>query len=277
VRDEPLGKGPALRGVIMVGSAEHVTTLRRVAIFERPRSGPIQRLDGDEGVSSSGAGAHGSNAIEPASRSPRMPEGWRSMVKSRGSHGTRRPAAGLAFEGTLSARGTPREARRPAMKPSQPSEGALEFRRRRAQRQAETVHLPYQLTEPAPLSAEFARPWFNTLTAARSLDKPTRAAFSAWAKRQGVVPVRRAGLVLYAKADIDRVLGLLGRSRTGGVTIRCPPIVNHARPVGRDRKEAGVQDAGIAALRAEVATLRSEVTSLRAAISARNQAAAGSK
>lgn len=61
-------------------------------------------------------------------------------------------------------RGKQLTARKAAMKPSQPSEGALEFRRRRhPQRQAETM--PYQLTEPPPLSAEFARPWFNTLTA----------------------------------------------------------------------------------------------------------------
>lgn len=52
-----------------------------------------------------------------------------------------------------------------------------------AQREAERMHLPYQLTESAPVRAEFARPWFNSATAARYLDKPSRHAFRMWAAR----------------------------------------------------------------------------------------------
>ena len=54
------------------------------------------------------------------------------------------------------------------------------------------------------MSDEFRGPWFNTLTAARYTDKPSRAAFRMWAVRNGIV--HTAAGCLYAKADIDRVL-----------------------------------------------------------------------
>lgn len=81
------------------------------------------------------------------------------------------------------------------------SQRALEFRARRrkvGQCSADAVTGGSQLTGP----------WFNSASAAIYLDRPSRAAFRVWAKRHGVVAVKRAGLVLYAKADIDRVLGL---------------------------------------------------------------------
>jgi hypothetical protein len=85
-----------------------------------------------------------------------------------------------------------------------PSQQALQFRARRAQ-----LHQcgPHAVTG----NAQLVGPWFNSLDGANYLRQNTRGAFQIWAKRNGVVPVRRAGLVLYAKADIDRVLGLLGR------------------------------------------------------------------
>ena len=50
----------------------------------------------------------------------------------------------------------------------------------------------------------FRGPWFNSETAARYTDKPTRRAFRVWAVRHGIVPT--SGGHLYSKADIDRVL-----------------------------------------------------------------------
>lgn len=83
------------------------------------------------------------------------------------------------------------------------SQQAREFRARRSHLGAQSVTTGAE---------RFNRPWFNSWTAAQYLDKPTREAFWVWAKRKGVVPVKRAGCLLYAKADIDRVLGLLGKS-----------------------------------------------------------------
>ena len=77
---------------------------------------------------------------------------------------------------------------------------ALQFRARRAQFRKSSA-------DAVTGGAQFVGPWFNTKTAAAYLDKPTRHAFWIWAKRHGVIPVRRAGCQLYAKADIDRVLG----------------------------------------------------------------------
>ncbi len=55
-------------------------------------------------------------------------------------------------------------------------------------------------------AGEFSRPWFNSDTAARYTDKPSRAAFRVWAMRKAIAPVGRGGRLLYAKADIDRAL-----------------------------------------------------------------------
>jgi hypothetical protein len=50
----------------------------------------------------------------------------------------------------------------------------------------------------------FRGPWFNSETAARYTDKPTRRAFRMWATRKGIVATSEGRL--YSKADIDRVL-----------------------------------------------------------------------
>lgn len=84
-----------------------------------------------------------------------------------------------------------------------PSVHAREFRARRAQRRA-AIAAPI-----VPVDPKFNRPWFNSATAAEYLDRPSRKAFRSWAVRNNVIAVRR----LYAKADIDRVLALLGRRR----------------------------------------------------------------
>jgi hypothetical protein len=85
------------------------------------------------------------------------------------------------------------------------SKQALQFRARRAQL---GQCGPHAVTGGAQLTG----PWFNSLDGAHYLRQNTRHAFRMWAQRHRVVPIRRAGLVLYAKADIDRVLGLLGKS-----------------------------------------------------------------
>jgi hypothetical protein len=84
------------------------------------------------------------------------------------------------------------------------SHEALQFRARRGQ-------LHESSPEAVAGGAQLAGPWFNTASGAKYLAQPTRNAFRMWAQRHGVIPIRRAGLVLYAKADIDRVLGLTGR------------------------------------------------------------------
>lgn len=80
---------------------------------------------------------------------------------------------------------------------------ALEFRARFAQ-------LHQSSAQAVTGGAQLTGPWFNSLDGAQYLRQNTRAAFRIWARRHCVVPVKRAGLVLYAKADIDRVL--LGRT-----------------------------------------------------------------
>lgn len=87
------------------------------------------------------------------------------------------------------------------------SQEALEFRARRR-------HLEERGPESVTGGAQLVGPWFNTLDGANYLRQPTREAFRVWAHRHRVVPIRRAGLQLYAKADIDRVLRVIGRQRS---------------------------------------------------------------
>lgn len=82
-----------------------------------------------------------------------------------------------------------------------PSKHALEFRSR-----APKLH--ESGPEAVTGGANLVGPWFNSADGAMYLRQPTRGAFRIWARRHGVVPVKKAGLVLYAKADIDRVLGV---------------------------------------------------------------------
>jgi hypothetical protein len=104
--------------------------------------------------------------------------------------------------------------------------------------------------------AQLVGPWFSSLDGAHYLRQPTRNAFWIWAQRHNVVPIRRAGLVLYAKRDIDLVLGAMGRGRSAAGRYSGPVVVH-----GGSRGESDA----IEALRREVAALREEVSSLRAA------------
>ena len=84
---------------------------------------------------------------------------------------------------------------------------ALEFRARHGQ-------LAERGPDAVTGNSQLVGPWFNTLDGANYLRQPSREAFRVWAHRHGVIPIRRAGLQLYAKADIDRVIRVIGRQRS---------------------------------------------------------------
>jgi hypothetical protein len=106
-------------------------------------------------------------------------------------------------------------------------------------------------TAPTPVPAGYAGEWTETTQQA------TAVRFSVSDANAGCT----TGCQLYAKADIDRVLGLLRRRRVSERHTGAP-IASHA---ARD-EDARVRDTAIAALRRDVASLRREVSDLREAI-----------
>ncbi len=64
----------------------------------------------------------------------------------------------------------------------------------------------------APASQITFGPWLNTDSAALYLDFPSINAFRKWARKAGVVGVRRGRRLLFAKHDLDAALKLQPRS-----------------------------------------------------------------
>lgn len=55
-------------------------------------------------------------------------------------------------------------------------------------------------------------PWLSALHAAEYLDCPSIQAFYMWYRRHRIVPAKRGRSLLFARADLDRAIGLRRRS-----------------------------------------------------------------
>jgi len=82
---------------------------------------------------------------------------------------------------------------------------ALEFRARFPELAQGQSHAEIK---PREDEDAFHGPWLSSLDGARYLRRPSRDAFRKWARRHGVVAVSSGGRMLYAKADVDRVLNV---------------------------------------------------------------------